>query len=52
MMITILYFVYILIAVYIGIIILIEVFNQKNWKNQLSLILILIPLILRIFQIK
>lgn len=52
MIITILHFVYLLIASYISIIIIIEVFNQKKWKNQVSLTLILIPLILRILQIK
>lgn len=47
-----LYWIYILIAIYISVIIIVELFAEKQWKKQIALAMILIPFVLRILQIK
>lgn len=47
-----LYWIYILITLFIAVLVGIELFTDKKWKNQIALALILIPLILRILSIK
>jgi uncharacterized membrane protein len=46
------FFVYIGITVLIAVIVLTEMFREKNWKTQMALALVLIPLILRIAMVK
>ncbi len=45
-------YIYLGISALIAVIVLTEMFKEKNWKTQLALSLVLIPLILRIFMIK
>jgi hypothetical protein len=47
-----LFWIYILIAVLITGIVLVELFSEKDWKKQIALAMLLIPFILRILQIK
>jgi hypothetical protein len=47
-----LYWIYILITVMLAALILRELFTEKQWRSQLALAIILIPMILRILQIK
>lgn len=47
-----LHWVYIGIAAYCAGLVVIELFSEKRWREQLALVLILIPLILRIVHIK
>ena len=43
---------YVGIAVLLAGIVIKELFQEKAWKNQLALVLILLPLVLRILHIK
>jgi ABC-type molybdate transport system permease subunit len=43
---------YILITVIIAALVSVEMFREKSWRHQLAMALILMPLILRILQIK
>jgi hypothetical protein len=47
-----LFLIYILIVVFLAFIVLIELFSEKEWKRQIAYVMILIPFILRILQIK
>lgn len=46
------FYTYIMISTLVAAAILTELFREKNWKNQLAMVIILIPLLLRIVQIK
>ena len=46
------FWIYILIVTFISGIIVKELFEERDWKKQIALILVLIPFILRIFLIK
>jgi hypothetical protein len=46
------FYFYIGITLLIALIILRELFKEENWKTQLALALILVPLVLRILMIK
>lgn len=47
-----LFYTYILILIFISIIVVKELFEEKDWKKQIALVMVLIPFILRILQIK
>jgi hypothetical protein len=47
-----LHWVYIVIAVYVVTLIVPELFRERRWREQVSLAVILIPLVLRILHIK
>ena len=47
-----LFTIYILILVLLSVIIIKELFEEKDWRKQIALIMVLIPFILRILQIK
>ncbi len=47
-----LHWVYIGIAAYCAGLVVIELFSEKRWREQLALVLTLIPLVLRILHIK
>lgn len=44
--------IYILIAALVLILTVLDLFSEKNWKKQLTHIIVIIPLLLRIFLIK
>ncbi|MBW7888157.1 MAG: hypothetical protein H3C35_07340 [Bacteroidetes bacterium] len=46
------FYLYIAITVIIALILLSELWKEKNWKQQLLIVIILLPLVLRILQIK
>ena len=43
---------YIIITMVIAVIVVAELFREKNWRHQLAMVIILIPLVLRILLIK
>ena len=47
-----LHWIYIAIALVVLGLLLRELFTEKNWRNQLALALVLIPLVLRVLHIK
>ena len=47
-----LFTIYILILVLLSVIIIKELFEEKDWRKQIALVMVLIPFILRILQIK
>jgi hypothetical protein len=47
-----LHWTYIAIAVFIFVLVLRELFSERDWRNQIALALVLIPLVLRILHIK
>jgi hypothetical protein len=47
-----LHWTYIAIAVFVFVLVLRELFAERNWRNQIALALVLIPLVLRILHIK
>ena len=47
-----LFWIYILIALLIILIISVELFTEENWRKKIALMMLLIPFILRILQIK
>lgn len=47
-----LFFLYIVIASIVAVIVLMELFREKSWRHQMAMVIIIIPLILRVFQIK
>ena len=49
---VVLHWTYIAIAVFVFVLVLRELFTERNWRNQLALALVLIPLVLRILHIK
>ncbi len=46
------FYLYIIITAVIATIIFAEMFREKNWKHQLAMAIILVPLVLRVLQIK
>ncbi len=44
--------IYIIICAIIFVLAVLDLFDERNWKKQLTHLIILIPLILRILQIK
>lgn len=44
--------IYLIIAAFFLVFSIIDLFDEKNWKKQLTHIIVLIPLILRVFLIK
>jgi hypothetical protein len=47
-----LFWIYIVILTILSIFVTIEFFSEKHWKKQIAFVMILIPFILRILQIK
>jgi hypothetical protein len=47
-----LHWTYIAIAAFFVILVIRELFAERNWRNQIALALVLIPLLLRILHIK
>jgi len=47
-----LHWIYIAMVCWITALVLQELFQEKSWRNQIALSLVLIPLLLRIFHIK
>jgi hypothetical protein len=47
-----LFYVYIIITAVIAAIVLMELFREKSWRHQLAMVIIIIPLVLRVLQIK
>ena len=47
-----LFWIYIIITALFSIITVAELFSEKDWKKQIAWVMILIPFILRILQIK
>lgn len=49
---VILHWTYIVLGALIVYLVLRELFDQKDWRTQLTLVLVLIPLVLRILHVK
>jgi hypothetical protein len=47
-----LHWTYIAIAAFVVVLVIRELFAERNWRNQIALALVLIPLLLRILHIK
>jgi hypothetical protein len=47
-----LHWTYVVIALFIAVLVVRELFAERSWRNQIALALVLIPLVLRILQIK
>jgi hypothetical protein len=47
-----LHWTYIAIAAFVVFLVVRELFAERNWRNQIALALVLIPLLLRILHIK
>jgi hypothetical protein len=47
-----LYYIYTAILAYLAVVITIEFLNEKKWKNQVAMAMVLLVFILRILQIK
>jgi hypothetical protein len=47
-----LHWTYIVIAAFVVVLLVRELFAERSWRNQIALALVLIPLILRILHIK
>jgi hypothetical protein len=47
-----LHWAYVAIAAYVAALLVAELFQERRWREQLALAVILIPLVLRILQIK
>jgi hypothetical protein len=47
-----LHWIYVAIAVFVFVLVLRELVTERNWRNQIALALVLIPLVLRILHIK
>ena len=47
-----LHWIYIIIAAFVVVLVIRELFGERNWRNQIALALVLIPLLLRILHIK
>ncbi|MBU1101799.1 MAG: hypothetical protein KKA84_15485 [Bacteroidetes bacterium] len=46
------FWLYIVILVLLSLVIVKEMFEERDWKKQIALVMVLIPFILRIFLIK
>jgi hypothetical protein len=47
-----LFWIYIIIITYFAVLLVTEMFAEKDWKKQIALMMVLIPFVLRILQIK
>ena len=47
-----LHWTYVVIAAFIFVLVIRELFSERNWRNQIALALVLVPLLLRILHIK
>ena len=47
-----LHWTYVIIAAFIFVLVIRELFSERNWRNQIALALVLVPLLLRILHIK
>jgi hypothetical protein len=47
-----LHWTYVVIAAFVVVLVIRELFAERNWRNQVALALVLIPLLLRILHIK
>lgn len=47
-----LYWIYILITILIAVLLVVELFRQKDWRIQLAYAMVVLPLVLRILGIK
>jgi len=47
-----LHWIYIVLAAFVAYLVLRELFAQKDWRTQVTLALVLIPLVLRILHVK
>jgi hypothetical protein len=47
-----LFWVYILIAAYLTVIVGLELFSEAKWTKQIAYVMILTPLVLRVLQLK
>jgi hypothetical protein len=47
-----LHWTYVVIAAFVVAVVVRELFAERNWRNQVALALVLIPLLLRILHIK
>ena len=47
-----LFWIYIVIAAYLGVTVLLEMFSERSWKKQVAYAMILIPFVLRVLLIK
>lgn len=47
-----LFWVYIVVAAYLAVVVGIELFSERAWKKQIAYAMILVPLILRVLLIK
>ncbi|MCU0643967.1 MAG: hypothetical protein MUC94_06865 [bacterium] len=45
-------FIYLIIAAIVLLLTVIDLFHEKNWKKQLTHLIVIIPLLLRVFLIK
>ncbi len=45
-------FIYLIIAAVVLLLTVIDLFHEKNWKKQLTHLIVIIPLLLRVFLIK
>jgi len=46
------FYLYIIIAAITAAIIVAELYRETNWRHQLAMVIILIPLVLRVCQVK
>ena len=49
---TLLHWIYVVLAAGIVVLLLRELFTEERWKQQIAVVIVLIPLILRILHIK
>lgn len=47
-----LHWIYIGLAAFCAVLLVLELFHEKRWREQLALVLVLIPFVLRILHIK
>jgi len=47
-----LFWIYVMILVVLSVLLIKEMFTEKDWRKQIALVMVLIPFILRILQIK
>ncbi len=47
-----LFWIYIAITLFIAVIVVVELFSEKDWKKQVALAMLLLPFVLRVLLIK
>lgn len=47
-----LFYCYLIITAVVAFVLLAELFREKNWRQQIAITIILLPLVLRLLQIK